>query len=107
MQTVAAVWLLSAEFKGKAGWHSGWRWRKEVAHQSLMSQWHPALVFLAGIHLWERAPSNWFCAQKLESVVTSKNMKVREHLLPYHRRQFCGSWGLVAGDPKKDFVTVG
>lgn len=41
--------------------------------------------------------SNWFCAQKLESVVSSKNTKVREHLLPCH---------LVSEDPKKDFVIV-
>lgn len=55
-----------------------------MAHSSPMSQWHPALVFLAEIHLWEQALSNWFGAQKLESVVSSKNMKVREHLLPCH-----------------------
>lgn len=79
-----------------------------MAHTSLMSQWHPALVFLADIHLWEQALSNWFCAQKLESVVSSKNMKVREHLLPCHRHQFFVTaviWSL--GIPKKDFVTVG
>lgn len=54
-------------------------------------------MFSADIHLWEQTLSNWFGAQKLELVVSSKNRKVRKHLLPCH---------LVSGDPKKDFVIV-
>jgi len=38
--------------------------------------------FLGEIHLWEEALSNFTPAQELGSIVSSRNLKVREPLLP-------------------------
>lgn len=66
MQTVALIWLLFAEFKGRQdGIQAGGGERRWHIHPSCHSV---PLVFLAGIQLWEQALSNWFGAQKLESV---------------------------------------